>query len=94
LKQTHAYKVDLANIHGKGAFPCPGCEVIISPDDCTEETYFIQGTKVNKQGLEEVMIACNKCGSQLHLQGFSLLQMLSEKKDKPSRKAQVYINHL
>jgi uncharacterized C2H2 Zn-finger protein len=93
LKQTHAYKVDLANIDGKGAFPCPRCGVI-SPDDCTEETYFIQGTKVNKLGLEEVMIRCNKCGSQLHLTGFSLLQMLSEKKDKPSRKAQVYINHL
>ena len=95
MKQTHAYKVDLANIDGKGAFPCPRCGVIISPDDCTEEAYSIQGTKVNKQGLEEVLIRCNKCGSQLHLTGFLLLQMLSEKnEDETSKKAKVYINHV
>jgi predicted RNA-binding Zn-ribbon protein involved in translation (DUF1610 family) len=74
LKQTHAYKVDLAKIDGKGAFPCPRCGGTISPDDCSEEAYSIRGTKVNKQGLEEVVIRCNMCGSQLHLTGFSLLQ--------------------
>ena len=89
------YKVDLANIDGKGAFPCPQCGVIISPDDCTEDAYSIQGTKVNKRGLEEVVIRCNKCRSQIHLIGFSLLQMFSEKNENEiSKKAKVYINHV
>jgi predicted RNA-binding Zn-ribbon protein involved in translation (DUF1610 family) len=78
LKQTQAYTVDLAEIDGKGDFPCPRCGTIISPDDCTEEAYSILGTKVNKQGLDELVIRCNKCASQLHLTGFSLLQKLSE----------------
>jgi uncharacterized C2H2 Zn-finger protein len=95
LKQTHAYKVDLANIDGNGAFPCPRCEVIISPYDYTEEAYSIQRTKVNKQGLEEVVIRCNKCGSQPHLTGFSQLQRLSgENGDGTGKKAQVYVNHI
>lgn len=78
MKQTQAYTVDLAKIDGNGDFPCPRCGVIISPDDCTEEAYSILGTKVNKQGLEELVIRCNNCESQLHVTGFSILQKLSE----------------
>jgi ribosomal protein S27AE len=99
LKQTHAYKVDLAKIDGKGAFPCPRCGGNISPDDFTEEAYSILGTKVNKQGLEELEMRCSKCGSQLHLTGFAILQMLSEKDKEINEngtieKAQFYINHI
>jgi predicted RNA-binding Zn-ribbon protein involved in translation (DUF1610 family) len=79
------YKVDLAKIDGKGDFPCPRCGTSISPDDCTEEAFTILGTKVNKQGLEELVIRCKKCESQLHLTGFSLLQTVPEKKRRETR---------
>ena len=32
--------------------------------------------KVNKHGLEEVVIRCNRCTSQIHLGGFYVLQNL------------------
>jgi hypothetical protein len=43
-----------------------------------EEVYSILKPKVNSQGLEELVIQCNKCGIHIHLTGFSLLQKLSE----------------
>ena len=77
MKQTHMYKVDLTKIDGSGDLSCPSCGTVISPDDVTEETYSILETKVNEQGLEELVIRCNKCTSQIHLTGFSLLQKLA-----------------
>ena len=76
MKQMHVYKLDLAKIDGSGDFSCPKCGSAISPDDVTEKAYSILETKVNKNGLEEVVISCNKCTSQIHLSGFSLLQNL------------------
>jgi predicted RNA-binding Zn-ribbon protein involved in translation (DUF1610 family) len=35
------YTIDLTKIDGTGAFPCPKCGTMISPDDQTEETYQI-----------------------------------------------------
>jgi transcription initiation factor IIE alpha subunit len=78
MTQKQVYVLDLTKIDGSGEFPCPRCGNAISPDDCTEETYSILETRVNSQGLEELVIRCNKCGSQLRLTGFSLLQKLSE----------------
>ncbi len=78
MKQIHVYTLDLAKIKGSGDFSCPRCGTSISPDDCTEKAYSILEAKVNDQGLEELMIRCNKCASQLHLTGFSLLQKLPE----------------
>jgi predicted RNA-binding Zn-ribbon protein involved in translation (DUF1610 family) len=99
LKQTPAYKVDLTKIDGNGNFSCPRCGTIISPDDCTEQAYSILGTKVNKQGLEELVIRCNKCESQLHLTGFSLLQTLSEKNEEKTESEKIeetlcYVTHV
>jgi transcription elongation factor Elf1 len=68
--------LDLTKIGGRGDFLCPRCGNVISPDDCSEKAYSILVAKVSKQGLEHVMIRCNKCGSELHLTGFSLLQEL------------------
>ncbi len=79
MKQTYAYTVDLTKISGEGDFSCPVCETVISPDDTTEETYTILEPKVDKHGLVEVVICCNKCSSQIHLTGFSLLEKLSIK---------------
>ena len=77
MELTQAYKMDLTKICGKGDFPCPKCRSIISPDETSEETYSILDTKVNNHGLKEIVISCNKCKSQIHLIGFSLLEELS-----------------
>jgi predicted RNA-binding Zn-ribbon protein involved in translation (DUF1610 family) len=77
--------VNLTKIDGSGDFSCPQCGAIISPDECTEKTYAILGTKVNKQGLEELVLRCKKCESQLHLTGFSLLQKHSEINEKKTK---------
>jgi hypothetical protein len=73
----HAYKVDLTKIAGKGDFPCPRCGTNISPDETSEETYIIIEPKVNSYGLEEIVIWCNICRSQIHLTGFYLLEKLA-----------------
>ncbi|MCW4044344.1 MAG: hypothetical protein NWE94_02355 [Candidatus Bathyarchaeota archaeon] len=93
MKQKQTYVLDLTRINGNGDFACPRCGATISPDDCTEETYSVTEAKVSSQGLEELVICCNKCTSHLHLTGFSLLQNLcgaDEEKDKESD----YITHL
>jgi hypothetical protein len=77
MEQTQACKVDLTKIDGNGDFPCPRCGNVISPDETSEETYRIIEPKVNSHGLEEVVLCCNKCMSQIHLAGFSLLEKLS-----------------
>jgi uncharacterized C2H2 Zn-finger protein len=77
MKQIHVYKLDLTKIDGNGDFSCPKCGAIISPDDVTEEAYSILETKVNKFGLGELVIRCNRCTSQIHLTGFSLLQKIA-----------------
>jgi hypothetical protein len=76
MKQAYAFSVDLTKIEGKGEFSCPRCGTLISPDDVTEETYSIVEPKVNNHGLEELVICCNLCKSQIHLTGFSLLEKL------------------
>jgi predicted RNA-binding Zn-ribbon protein involved in translation (DUF1610 family) len=70
VKKNMVYIIDLTKIDGDGAFPCPKCGAIISPDDESEETYHIVETKVKKDELAELMLTCNKCGSQIKLVGF------------------------
>lgn len=72
------YKLDLTKIEGHGEFPCPRCGTAISPDDANEEEYTILEPKVNKHGLTEIVIRCNKCTSIIHLTGFDLLQKLAD----------------
>ena len=76
MKQIHVYKLDLTKTDGNGDLSCPQCGNIISPDEVTEKAYTILEAKVNKHGLEEVVIRCNRCISQIHLTGFSFLQNL------------------
>ena len=75
MKQTH--KVDLTKIDGNGDFSCPQCGIVISPEDSTEEKYSILEPKVKNNGLEEVVLLCNNCGSHIHLTGFSILQEIA-----------------
>jgi uncharacterized C2H2 Zn-finger protein len=72
-KKGGTYTVDLTKIDGDGAFQCPKCGAIISPDDETEEVYTIVETKVKKDELTELMLKCNQCGTKIRLVGFSSL---------------------
>jgi len=64
------YTVDLTKIDGDGAFPCPKCGTMISPDDESEETYQIVTTRVKRDELEELVLMCNKCKTTIKLVGF------------------------
>jgi phage terminase large subunit GpA-like protein len=66
------YQVNLAELQGEGDFPCPGCGVVISPEDETEDVYVILDTKVSGEDLEELVIQCNHCKSKIRLVGFNI----------------------
>ena len=68
------YKLDLTEIQGEGDFPCPGCGILISPEDETDEVYEILNTKLNGDILEELVIKCNRCKSKIRLVGFNVIQ--------------------
>ncbi|MEM3442270.1 MAG: hypothetical protein QW667_02315 [Candidatus Bathyarchaeia archaeon] len=70
LKKGATYTIDLTKIEGDGAFPCPKCASIISPDDETDDVYQIVETKVKNDELAELILMCNKCGSIIRLVGF------------------------
>lgn len=70
VEKSVMYTVDLTKIDGDGAFPCPKCGVVISPDDETEEIYTIVETKVKDDELVELILMCNNCGSKIRLTGF------------------------
>ena len=67
------YQVNLTELQGEGDFPCPGCGVVISPEDETEDIYIILDTKVSGEDLEELVIQCNHCKSKIRLVGFNVL---------------------
>jgi predicted RNA-binding Zn-ribbon protein involved in translation (DUF1610 family) len=77
VKKSMMYTVDLTKIDGDGAFPCPKCGSIISPDDESEEVYQIVETKIKNDELAELMLTCKKCGITIKLVGF-----LSQPEDK------------
>ncbi len=64
------YPIDLAAMDGDGAFPCPKCGTIISPDDETEEVYRIVNTKIMNEQLVELVIKCGSCKTNIVLTGF------------------------
>ena len=69
-KDDSEYSIDLVTMDGDGTFPCPKCEMLISPEDKTEENYKVIDTKVVDEELAELVIACSKCGSAIKLTGF------------------------
>lgn len=74
-KQLPVYEMDLTRITGNGDFPCPNCGITISPEDDSESAYSILDTKFKDQVLNEVVVKCNKCESQIRLTGFQVLEM-------------------
>ncbi len=71
VELVHEYIVESAKTDRNGAFLCPRCGTKISPDDASEKLYSILETRVNDSGLEEVLIYCKKCRSQINLTGLS-----------------------
>lgn len=80
------FEIDLTRADGSGDFKCPKCNVTISPDDQTENTYTIREVKTKRDTLVELLIQCNKCMSLIHLTGFNLTNPTCEqvKKKKPA----------
>jgi len=70
LRKAVRYTVDLTKIDGDGTFQCPKCGTVISPDDESEDTYQIVGTRVKGDELAELVITCKKCGANIKLTGF------------------------
>jgi len=70
IEKGEMYTVDLTKIDGDGAFPCPKCSAMITPEDETEQVYKIVHTKVKKDELTELTLMCNQCGSKIKLTGF------------------------
>jgi predicted RNA-binding Zn-ribbon protein involved in translation (DUF1610 family) len=70
VKKNMIHTIDLTKIDGDGAFPCPKCGSVISPDDETDTTYQIVETKVKGDDLEELILTCKKCGTTMKLVGF------------------------
>jgi predicted RNA-binding Zn-ribbon protein involved in translation (DUF1610 family) len=78
MKEKQMHMMDLTKIKGKGDFPCPQCGTNISPDDFSDEEYSMLEIRVNQGNIDELVIRCNKCATDIHLTGFSLLQKLSK----------------
>lgn len=70
VKKDATFTIDLTTIEGDGAFPCPKCGTMISPEDETGETYKIVDTKVVNDELVELVVMCGNCGSTIKLAGF------------------------
>jgi hypothetical protein len=70
MEKTVQHSIDLTKIDGNGAFPCPKCAVVISPEDETEEVYKIVDTKISNNQLVELTIMCNNCKIKMKLTGF------------------------
>lgn len=70
IKKSMAYVIDLTQIEGDGAFPCPKCGTVISPDDESNSNYEIVNTKVKNDQLAELLVLCKKCQTTIKLTGF------------------------
>ena len=70
VKKSAAFTIDLTTIEGDGAFPCPKCGTMISPEDESEELYKIVDTKIVNEELVELVVMCGNCGSTIKLAGF------------------------
>jgi predicted RNA-binding Zn-ribbon protein involved in translation (DUF1610 family) len=82
MEEVGSYTIDLTTIDGHGEFRCPKCGTKISPDDQTENVYTIMETLTKEDNLESIVLQCNKCGSQIRLVGFEVLNM-TEQQLKP-----------
>jgi len=76
--QLTVYRMELDEINKNGALPCPSCGAHISPDDQTEEVYTLLDVNMGNYGLEEIVVQCNRCQSQIYIRGFSEAEQLTK----------------
>jgi predicted nucleic-acid-binding Zn-ribbon protein len=72
MQLVKSFTVDLTKISGRGDFKCPGCGVMISPEDTTEDTYTILKTIMSGENLDKIALRCSKCKSLINLTGFHI----------------------
>jgi predicted RNA-binding Zn-ribbon protein involved in translation (DUF1610 family) len=77
--------MELDEINRNGSLSCPGCGAHISPDDQTEEVYTLLDVNMNGAGLDEIVIRCNRCRSQIYIAGFSKAEQLQSTTKKRKR---------
>lgn len=75
-KRRGVFAIDPTKMAVDGSFSCPLCENATSPSDESEETYTIAEPKVNRYGIDTLIIRCKKCASHMHLTGVCLLTRL------------------
>ena len=83
--QLTVYRMELDEINRNGSLPCPTCGAHISPDDQTEEVYSLLDVNMVGTGLEEIVIRCNKCQSQIYIGGFSKAEKIVNTKKRSRR---------
>lgn len=71
LEQSLCFVLDLSLTGRNGEFLCVECGLLLSPDDETEDNYSLVGTTVNCNGLESLVMQCQRCISEIRLVGFS-----------------------
>ena len=76
------YIIGLSKTSSSGVFSCPQCGTSISPDDTTEELYSIVEAKIKDSKLDEVVICCNTCTSEIRIVGLSTVERLSEAREE------------
>jgi hypothetical protein len=77
--QVTVYKMELSQINENGSLPCPSCHAHISPDDKTEKIYTLLDVNMDQNGLDEIVIRCKKCQSQIYINGFSSAEQLTKR---------------
>jgi len=87
-----SYVVNLTSVKGNGEIRCPKCGTEISPDDETDEVFTIIETVMKGDDLEKLILKCIKCGSQIHLTGFELLEKIGTQPSKTASHALEYTN--
>jgi hypothetical protein len=82
--QAVVYRIELSVINKNGSLPCPSCGAHISPDDHTDKIYTLLDANMNEYGLDEIVIRCNRCQSQIYISGFSKAENLLHSSKKTS----------
>jgi hypothetical protein len=71
-QQINAFKLDVSKTDKEGSFLCPNCSVRISPDDHSDVIYSIYNIALTENNqVDELVLYCQRCGSFIHLTGFS-----------------------
>ncbi|MCW4024829.1 MAG: hypothetical protein NWF01_07335 [Candidatus Bathyarchaeota archaeon] len=89
--QLRIYKIDMSQTAKDGAFQCPNCKTIISPDDTSEKVYTIYSIALTDNNLQEMVLHCKKCLSTIHLVGFREIRP-SKKHPNSKRQGNPHLN--